>query len=433
MKYRPYPKYKPSGIDWIGDIPEGWEVRRLKFVAHMVYGNSLSAEDRIEENIPVYGSNGQVGWHNVAISKAPCIIVGRKGSYGKVNFCDTKCFPIDTTYFIDERFATVNLKWLFYILQLLELDKFSQDTGVPGLSREYAYNKSLCLPPHIVQQQIADFLDQKTAQIDELIGKKEEMINLLKEKRAAVINQAVTCGLDEKGSLRQKPENLPASGWKPSGIDWIGDIPEGWEIFKLKYLTCKIGSGITPKGGATIYQSEGIPLLRSQNIHFDSLHLDDVVYISEEIHSSMIVSEVQEGDVLFNITGASIGRCNYWEGKRGRANVNQHVCIVRPSKKILTKFLWFFLSSDYCQQQMLITQEGSSREGLNFKDFGCFTVILSSKDLQIKIVDFLDKKTAEIDGLIHKIKDAIDKLREYRSALITDAVTGKIDVREVLT
>ncbi|MDR4509750.1 MAG: hypothetical protein MRJ65_16210 [Candidatus Brocadiaceae bacterium] len=230
------------------------------------------------------------------------------------------------------------MKWLFYLLQLLELDKFSQDTGVPGLSREYACDKFICLPSFIEQQQIADFLDKKTAQIGELIGKKEELIRLLKEKRTAVINRAVTYGLDENGCLRQKPENLPAPGWKPSGIDWVGDIPEGWKIFKLKYLTYKIGSGVTPKGGATIYQSEGIPLLRSQNIHFDSLRLDDVVYISEEIHNSMITTEVQEGDVLFNITGASIGRCNYWAEKKERANVNQHVCIVRPTKIILTKF-----------------------------------------------------------------------------------------------
>ncbi|MDR4509751.1 MAG: hypothetical protein MRJ65_16215 [Candidatus Brocadiaceae bacterium] len=92
MKYKPYSKYKPSGVDWIGDIPEEWGIRRLKFVANMIYGNSLSAEDRIEKNIPVYGSNGQVGWHNVAISKAPCIVIGRKGSYGKVNFCSTEVF-----------------------------------------------------------------------------------------------------------------------------------------------------------------------------------------------------------------------------------------------------------------------------------------------------------------------------------------------------
>ncbi|CAG1020072.1 Type-1 restriction enzyme EcoKI specificity protein [Patescibacteria group bacterium] len=222
-------------------------------------------------------------------------------------------------------------------------------------------------------------------------------------------------------------KHKPYPKYKPSGIDWIGDIPEGWEVYKVKYLTKKIGSGITPKGGATVYENEGIPLLRSQNIHFDSLRLDDVAYISEGIHNSMKATEVRDGDVLFNITGASIGRCNYWT--EGIANVNQHVCIVRPSEFILTKYLWFSLSSAFAQQQVWMSQDGCSREGLNFADFGCFNIFVPTKEEQKVIVDFLGRKISEIDGLIQKIESAIAKLREYRSSLITAAVTGKIDVR----
>lgn len=150
-QYKKYPKYKPSGVEWIGDVPEGWKIKKLKFIANLIYGNSLSAEDRIEDSVPVFGSNGQVGWHNTGITSAPCIIIGRKGSYGKINYCDKRCFPIDTTYFIDTRFTKSVLRWLFYVLPLLKLDQFSQDTGVPGLSREYAYNKYIC---------IQDFADQ---------------------------------------------------------------------------------------------------------------------------------------------------------------------------------------------------------------------------------------------------------------------------------
>ena len=453
MKHKPYPKYKPSGIDWIGNIPEGWEIGKLSNFSKYQEGPGIMLNDFINEGVPLIRISGMKSakvslegcnyldpvkvnkiWRQFKLDKDD-LLVSASATTGIVSEVDEEtvgCVPY-TGLIRFKPLRSLNQKYLKYFLisnvfnEQIEIQKTGttiQHYGPKHLSRVF-----ISVPKLTDQQQIADFLDKKTAQIDELIGKKEEMIRLLKEKRTAVINQAVTCGLDENGSLRQKPENLPAPGWKPSGIEWIGDIPEEWEIFKLKYLSCKIGSGVTPTGGATIYQSKGIPLLRSQNIHFDSLHLDDVVYISEEIHNSMIASEVQEGDVLFNITGASIGRCNYWAEKRGRANVNQHVCIVRPSIKILTKFLWFFLSSDYCQHQMLITQDGSSREGLNFKDFGCFTVILPSKEIQSKIVEFLDNKTSEIDVLIHKIKDAMDRLREYRSSLITAAVTGKIDVR----
>ena len=194
-------KMKPSGIDWIGDIPEGWEVKKLKHVASLCYGNSLSAEDRVEGSVPVYGSNGSVDFHNVSITESPCIIVGRKGSYGKINYSVERCFPIDTTYYIDKRFTKTCMKWLYYMLPLLELDKFSQDTGVPGLSREYAYNKNICLPNTLEQQQIANFLDKKIKNIDKLIQGVNNAIEKLHEYRSAIITATVTGKIDVRGKI----------------------------------------------------------------------------------------------------------------------------------------------------------------------------------------------------------------------------------------
>jgi len=162
-----------------------------------------------------------------------------------------------------------------------------------------------------------------------LIEKTERKIELLKEQQTAIINHYVTKGLD------------PTVKMKDSGIEWIGEIPEHWKISKLKFKLKKIGSGVTPKGGSEVYADEGVMFLRSQNIHFEGLYLDDVVRITPQTHSEMSGSRVQLNDVLLNITGGSIGRCcvvNIDE----EFNVNQHVCILRPTPSIDSLFYSIF-------------------------------------------------------------------------------------------
>lgn len=191
---------KPSGVEWLGDVPEGWEVRRLKFVTRFAYGNSLSSEMREDGVVPVFGSNGIVGKHTVPNTQSPCIIVGRKGSYGKINFSSVPSFAIDTTYFIDKTCTKANLKWLYYALSLLGLDESSQDSAVPGLSREFAYNRSIPFPAFHEQNAIAAFLDRETTRIDQLIAKIDESILLLQKQRAALISAAVTGKIDVRGA-----------------------------------------------------------------------------------------------------------------------------------------------------------------------------------------------------------------------------------------
>jgi type I restriction enzyme S subunit len=132
---KPYPKYKPSGVEWIGDIPEHWVICSVKYITKFLYGASLKDEARVPGEVPVYGSNGVVGFHNTAITKSPCIVIGRKGSFGKLQFSYQECFPIDTTYFIDQTATKNNLKWLYYLLCTLRLDAYSKDSAVPGLAR----------------------------------------------------------------------------------------------------------------------------------------------------------------------------------------------------------------------------------------------------------------------------------------------------------
>ncbi|MEZ4601220.1 MAG: restriction endonuclease subunit S [Syntrophotaleaceae bacterium] len=210
-------------------------------------------------------------------------------------------------------------------------------------------------------------------------------------------------------------------------MEWIGEIPEGWDVKRLKLVVSKVGSGVTPKGGANAYQLDGIPLLRSQNIHFNGLKLDDVAYISQEIHDEMQNSKVMDGDVLLNITGASIGRCYFSDGSLEEANVNQHVCIIRPASAIGTKYLYYLLRSDVGQKQIDVDQTGSGREGLNFEVLKNFLFPLADTAEQTAIATFLDRKTAEIDQLIANKEKLIALYEEEKATIINHAVTKGLD------
>ena len=187
---------KDSGVEWLGKIPEGWEVLRLKNVARFSYGDSLAANDRIPGDYDVYGSNGIVGQHERPNTKAPCLIIGRKGSFGKVAYSEKPCFTIDTTYFVDSTLTKNHLRWLYYCLQWLRLDSFTKDSAVPGIAREDAYENLVLFCPKDEQRAIAAFLDRETARIDGLIKKVKESIDLLREYRTALVSAAVTGKID---------------------------------------------------------------------------------------------------------------------------------------------------------------------------------------------------------------------------------------------
>lgn len=195
-----------------------------------------------------------------------------------------------------------------------------------------------------------------------------------------------------------------------------------WPVDRVKDLTSKIGSGVTPKGGASSYVDSGIPLLRSQNIHFDGLHLDDVAFITKQVHSEMAGTCVRAHDVLLNITGASIGRCTYVPETLGEANVNQHVCIIRPLARINHKFLTYFLSSPWGQDQILSSFTGASRQGLASKELGAIQVPTPPVPQQEIIVKYLDRTCAAVDAAISVKRSQIEALEVLRRNQIESAV-----------
>ncbi len=199
---------KPSGVEWSGDVPAHWEVRRLKHVCRFIYGDSLPSEARVGDEFAVYGSNGPVGSHKSANTLAPCIVIGRKGSFGKVNYSQYAVFAIDTTFYVDRRSTSADIKWLSYSLRTLGLDAITKDSAIPGLDREEAYSTRMAYCDLPEQRRIADHLDRTTSKIDDQIERVEMQIELMKEYRTRLIADVVTGKLDVREAAAGLPDEM---------------------------------------------------------------------------------------------------------------------------------------------------------------------------------------------------------------------------------
>jgi len=308
--------------------------------------------------------------------------------------------------------------YLNYFLKLSEgyLQSNTVGMGITHVNGELLYNLFVPTPSLVEQKQIAKFLDQKTSIIDEIISKKNLFIELIEEKGQAILNEAITLGVD-RGVPLQETE-----------MQWLDKIPITSELIPLRFLNNKIGSGVTPKGGGEVYSEDGVTFIRSQNVHFDGLRLDDVVRIDYETHEKMSGSKVFYKDVLLNITGASIGRsCVVYENQD--MNVNQHVCIIRPNDRITPEYLNLVLQSYVGQTQIKLGTTGGNREGLTFEAIKDFIIPLPDLVTQQSIVSIVGAKMKKIELLKSQSREIVEKLKDYRTSLIAEAVTGKMDLR----
>jgi type I restriction enzyme, S subunit len=417
-RFRPYPEYAEINDGRLPKLPKGWEVLRFKYVAHLMYGDSLPAEERNLGEVLVYGSNGSVGKHASANTLAPALVIGRKGSYGKLNYTFEPVFAIDTTYFMDARSSEMQLRWLYYVIQLLGLDSYSEDSAIPGLSREFVYSRTLPVPTVPEQCAIAEFLDWETGKIDALVEKKERLIELLHEKRTALITHAVTKGLAPDVPVRE------------SGVEWLGEIPGHWEVVRIKHLSRFVTSG--SRGWAGYYSEDGSLFLRIGNLNAGTvdLNLNEIQHVTPPFGSEGERTRVQPGDLLVSIT-ALIGAVGVVPTKLPEAYVNQHIALVRLwSEHANSRWLAYCILSRIGQTQFLAELYGGTKDGLGLEDIRSLIVLLPPAGEQETIVEFLDREAEQSDILILKIREGIDRLKEFRTALISAAVTGKIDVRE---
>ena len=445
-KHKPYPVYTPSGVEWLGEIPAHWEVRRIKRVADLNPGKA-EARAYLAADTPVtflpmerVGTEGQIDvrekmatsrvWNGFTYFRRSDVIVAKVTpcfENGKGAFLDSLPTEIgfgSTEFHVLRAKPSVTPQFLYRLTTDFAFRQYGTEsmTGAAGqkrVSADFVANYQIPLFPLAEQRAIAAFLDRETAKIDALVSKKERLIELLQEKRTALISHTVTKGLD------------PNALMKESGVEWLGVVPAHWEVKRLKHLTKKIGSGKTPKGGADRYVDDGVMLLRSQNVHFGELQLADVAYIDTDTDIEMSGSRVREGDVLLNITGASLGRSCVARLGGADANVNQHVCILRTDQQQNdSEFLAYSIESRSLQDQIFNNENGVSRDALNFEQIGELVFARPAKMEQQTIAAFLDRETAKLDSLVAKMHNAIELLKEFRTALISAAVTGKIDVRE---
>jgi type I restriction enzyme, S subunit len=396
---------------WLGNYPAHWQVLRIKNIFSEIEDRSTSGNEELLsvshytgvtlkrdslENEDDFISNAETleGYKRVAKGDLVInIMLAWNGSLGISPF-DGITSPAYCVYRTKENNNPEYFGYLF-ATNLLKTEFRKKSTGIID-SRLRLYSDKFfsifsVVPPVEEQNQIVEYIKTQSLKINHFIAKKQQFIALLKEQRQSVIN--------DKLKINAKK-------------------------IKIKYCVSKVGTGVTPTGGATVYKSSGVIFLRSQNVHNDGLRLNDVAYITEEIHSEMKGSQVQFGDVLVNVTGASIGRCFVFD-KTEEANVNQHVCILRPKQDvILSEFLMLQIQSERIQT-LINMIEGASREGLTNNEVKNYYLFVPSLKDQENIISEIKAETTTIDTAIAKTLKEIELIKEYKEAMIAEAVMGK--------
>jgi type I restriction enzyme, S subunit len=440
MKLKPYPAYKDSGIPWLGRVPEHWNMRRLKFLLREIDTRSVTGGEQLlrvsqytgvtpRNNLNVLNefntrATSLVGYKCVTINDLVInIMLAWNGSLG-ISSYNGIVSPAYCVY----RFQPEVEPWFYHHLLRTPLYKERIKTSSTGVveSRLRLYSDDLgrveaILPPLKEQIAIAHFLNHINSKIDRYIRAKKKLIALLNEQKQAIIHRAVTRGLDPNVRL------------KPSGVEWLGDIPEHWELLPLKSV-CLIQSGITL--GKT-YSSEKLkeyPYLRVANVQAGNLDLKLVKTISlpeNEAYRSML----RVGDVLMTEGGDpdKLGRGCVWEGQLKTCLHQNHVFAVRPNtQRLYPYFLSALLSSEYAKAYFLLTaKQTTNLASTNKTTIGQFRVLLPNIKEQRNIFEQLTNDLNPVNEAIARTQHEISLIHEYRTRLIGDVVTGKLDVCNV--
>jgi len=429
VKYKSYPAYKDSEVEWLGEVPAHWAVKRL---GYYFFERREKVSDKDYQPLSVT-KNGVVpqletaaktdDGDNRKLVRAGDFVInsrsdrkgasGLSGLGGSVSLINTVLQPCDL---ISGQFAHHLLR--SYPFQE-EFYRYGKGIVADLWSTNYSEmrNISLSLPDPSEQTAIATFLDRETARLDTLIAKQEKLIELLQEKRQALISHAVTKGLN------------PDAQMKDSGMEWLGEVPESWRVIPLKYVS-RIGNGSTPNRDNLDYWAEdGYPWLNSS-----------VVNLSEVTQAEQFVTELALKEchlpiitppaVLVGITGQGKTR-GMATMLKFEATINQHVAYIKPTDSDLSLgFLLRLMEMSYERLRMDSDWAGSTKGAITCEQLGNLSIVLPKLQEQIEIIGVLDHEAAKLDTLIEKSRRSIELMREHRSALISAAVTGKIDVRE---
>ena len=425
-RFRRYPEYKESGVEWIGKFPKNWEVKRLKYVADLNMGQSPSSEEYNSDQIgiPFLQGNAEFGLHHPT-PKIYCptarkqaslgdILLSVRAPVGAINIADQKYGIGRGLCAIRPRTNQLECHYAKYLLEVVRTELHVVATGstYDAVAVDDISNLTCVVPPTSEQRQIANFLDRKTKQIDELIRIKERRIELLQEQRTALINQAVAKGLD------------PNVEMKPSGVEWIGEIPTHWKKSRLKYeslVPVQYGLNIN----SDLYVEQGIRFIRTTDITEDGELIDKGVYLETESVEEIYLT--QPNDFLISRSG-TLGR-TYLHQSEARHTYGGYLVRFNFGCSVKSRFIFYFTRSQCFGDWIVLNTVQSTIGNVNGQKYSNLEIPVPSFSEQTQIANFLEHKTKQIDELIAAEQRKIELLQEYRQSLISEVVTGKIDVQ----
>jgi len=435
-----YKKYKESGIEWIGEIPEHWNRKKLSYCFDKI-GSGTTPKSTNQD----YYFNGKFNWlqtgdlNDGEITNTSKMITQKAlDNYSTLRFYPSESIVIAMYGATIGKMGLLNIetttnqaccvlaepknvisKFVFYWFQSIKkhIISISYGGGQPNINQEQIRTLQIQLPPKQEQTQIANYLDQKTTEIDQLITQKETLLKLYEEEKTAIINQAVT-----KGIVTSSGVEMPNVKLKDSGVDWLGQIPVHWKVKRLKYIGDAImGMVYSPK---EIVQKDGNLVLRSSNIQDGKLCLKDTVYINKTIPEKLVV---KIGDILICSRNGSrrlIGKNITIDERTQGQTFGAFMTVFRTEQYVFI--------SNYFNSQVFSGQSGlfltSTINQLTINTINNFYTALPPKEEQTQIVEYLKEETNKINTKVNKTKKGIALLKEYKTALISEVVTGKIKI-----
>ncbi len=431
-QYKAYPAYKDSGVEWIGQVPEHWQLRKVAWDLVMSIGWTPDTKNR-----RYYG--GDYNWVSIAdLTKNRINETGQKITQLAVDEMKGSQAPAGSLLFsykltigmvalLDQPAYTNEAIAAFYPNKKINMNfwKYAVVVILPRYSRKNIYNSDLLnqelmnsarfyAPSYDEQATIAAALDRETARIDALVEKKTRFIELLKEKRQALITHAVTKGLD------------PNVNMKDSGIEWIGQVPEEWLNRKVFHAFQAIGSGTTPPSKEhEWYQGGTIPWITTSELRENTVVKTKKCVTSDAMQKFSALKIFPAGSLAIAMYGATIGRLGFLGIP---ATTNQACCVLSGERDLNIQFLYYWLMA-FRADIVAFFSEGGGQPNINQEVIASLWVPSPAPDEQATIAATLDRETARIDALISKAEQSITLLKERRAAFITAAVTGQIDLR----
>ncbi|WP_338463955.1 restriction endonuclease subunit S [Franconibacter daqui] len=415
-KYKAYSEYKDSGVEWLGLMPKSWTICRLKNLATIKNGQDYKSV-QADDGYPVMGSGGQFTFASKFMYDKPSVLLGRKGTIDKPLYINEPFWTVDTMYYteLNEGF---DAKFLHYLALTIQFSRYSTNTALPSMTQEHLSNYKFSVPKaESERKKITEFLDLETAKIDNLIEKQQQLIELLKEKRQAVISHAVTKGLN------------PDVPMKDSGVEWLGKVPEHWCINSLNHVLAAIGDvdHYMPQS-----VDDGIPYVMTgdltefaSGIEFSKckqVNLRDYLKLSKKIKTCL-------GDVIM-ARYATIGTVSYVDIDKDFLVSYSCVTIKPNPSKVLGLYLCYYFKSNSFLQGIQYQVNTNTQGNVGINDLSKMKIVLPSIKEQEEIIAHLQMNLEQLDDLSTKSTQAINLIQERRTALISAAVTGKIDVRD---